>query len=379
MSFPLSSRFLTGHDASLVEESEYRMRPASVEFLKALTNVSSPSGYEQDAAKLYREYTGAFSDQVSTDAHGNVAAVLNPNASMKIMLTAHMDEIGFIVHYIDDSGLLYISGIGGHDSVIPLGQRVLVHGKERVPGVVGSKAIHLLDEEERKQKPKLTDLWVDIGATSRTEVESIIQLGDVITYQYEFQALMGDRATARGFDNKAGLFIVAEALRALNEEGGLHPDVGVYAVASVQEEIGSRGARTSAFNIAPQTGLAVDVGHAIDYPAVSKARFGQLDIGKGPSVSRGPNTNPMVFSLLLEAAKAEGIPFQVSVFPSATPTDANAMQVNRGGMAVGLLGVAIRYMHTPCELLSLTDVEQCARLMAAYCRNVTPETDFTPR
>jgi putative aminopeptidase FrvX len=355
------------------------MRSESVEFLKALTNVPSPSGYEQGAATLYREYTKPFSDQVSTDVHGNVVAVLNPAAPMKIMLTAHMDEIGFIVHHIDDAGLLYISGIGGHDSVIPLGQRVWVHGKERVPGVVGSKAIHLLDEEERKQKPKLSDLWVDVGGTSHTEVEAVIQLGDVITYQYEFQSLMGDRATARGFDNKAGLFIVAEALRNLSQEGGLHPGVGVYAVASVQEEIGSRGARTSAFSIAPQTGLAVDVGHAIDYPAVSKTRYGQLDIGKGPSVSRGPNTNPVVFSLLSEAAKAEGIPFQVSVFPSATPTDANAMQLNRGGMAVGLIGVAIRYMHTPCELLSLSDVEHCARLMAAYCRHVTPETDFTPR
>ena len=136
--------------------------------------------------------------------------------------------------------------------------------------------------------------------------------------------------------------------------------------------------KRGAVHIAPQTGLAVDVGHAIDYPGVSKARYGQLDIGKGPSVSRGPNTNPVVFALLTEAARAEGIPFQVSVFPSATPTDANAMQLNRDGMAVGLLGVAIRYMHTPCELLSLTDLQNCARLMAAYCRRITPETDFTP-
>ena len=354
------------------------MRAESIEFLKALANVPSPSGYEQGAAKLYREYAQPFADQVSTDVHGNVTATLNPDAPMKIMLTAHMDEIGFIVHYIDDSGLLYISGIGGHDSVIPVGQRVWVHGRKRIAGIVGSKAIHLLDEEERKKKPKLTDLWVDVGATSRAEVEAAIQLGDVITYQYEFQTLMGDRATARGFDNKAGLFIVAEALRSLSQDGGLRSGIGVYAVASVQEEIGSRGARTAAFSIAPQTGLAVDVGHAIDYPGVSKARYGQLDIGKGPSVSRGPNTNPVVFALLTEAARAEGIPFQVSVFPSATPTDANAMQLNRDGMAVGLLGVAIRYMHTPCELLSLTDLQNCARLMAAYCRRITPETDFTP-
>lgn len=355
------------------------MRLESMAFLEALANVPSPSGYEQRAAKLYREYTQSFADQVSTDVHGNVVAVLNAGAPMKIMLTAHMDEIGFIVHYIDEAGLLYISGIGGHDSVIPLGQRVWVHGTERVPGVVGSKAIHLLDEDERKKKPKLTDLWVDVGATSRQQAEAVIQLGDVITYQYEFQTLMGDRATARGFDNKAGLFIVAEALCNLSQEGGLEAGVGVYAVASVQEEIGSRGARTAAFRIAPQTGLAVDVGHAIDYPGVTKERYGRLDIGKGPSIARGPNTNPKVFALLTEAARAEGIPVQVSVFPSATPTDANAMQLNRDGMAVGLLGVAIRYMHTPCELLSLEDLQHCARLMAAYCRRVTVDTDFTPQ
>jgi endoglucanase len=121
------------------------------------------------------------------------------------------------------------------------------------------------------------------------------------------------------------------------------------------------------------------VNHAIDYPRVDKARYGQLDIGKGPSVSRGPNTNHITFDLVTQAAKEEGIPYQVSVNPGGTATDANAMQLNRGGMATGLLGVALRYMHTPCELLSLKDVENCARLMAAYCRQVKPDTDFTPR
>lgn len=354
------------------------MRADSLAFLKAITSAPSPSGYEESSARLYRDYVGDFADQVHVDVNGNVIAALNPAAATKIMLCAHMDEIGFIVHYIDENGLLFFQGIGGHDSVVPIGQRVWVHGIERLPGVVGSKAIHLLDEDEKKKRPKLSDLWVDIGATSRQEAEAVVTLGDVITYQYEFQMLAGDRATARGFDNKAGLFIVAEALRSLSREGGLHPSVGVYAVASVQEEIGSRGARTAAFGIAPQTGLAVDVDHAIDYPGVSKTLHGQLDIGKGPSVSRGPNTNPVVFRLLSEAAKAEGIPFQVSVSPSATPTDANAMQINGRGMAVGLIGVAIRYMHTPCEVLSLTDLEHCTRLMAAYCRRVTPETNFDP-
>ena len=153
----------------------------------------------------------------------------------------------------------------------------------------------------------------------------------------------------------------------------------VYAVASVQEEIGLRGARTSAFGIDSQSGLAVDVEFAIDHPGVSKEQHGQLDLGKGPSVLRGANANPVVFRMVVEAAKEAEIPFQITVEPGGTGTDGNAMQVNRAGMAVGILGVPLRYMHTPCELLSLTDVENCAKLIAGYCRKVRPDTDFTPR
>ncbi len=355
------------------------MRAESLDFLKLIVNTPSPSGFEEYAAEVYRNYTAEFADKIVTDVHGNVAAIANPEATTRIMLAGHMDEIGFIVHYVSDDGLLYFSGIGGHDSVIPIGQRVWIHGKERVPGIIGRKAVHLLDEDERKKKPELKDLWIDIGASNRAEVDALISLGDCVTFQYEFQQLLGDRATARGFDNKMGSFIVAEALRLLKVEGGLHPNVGVYAVATVQEEIGLRGARTSAFWIEAQSGLAVDVNHAIDYPTVSKTRYGALDVGKGPSVMRGANANPAVFRMICDACIEDEIPYQVDVAAAGTGTDGNAMQLNRGGMAVGIVGVALRYMHTPCELLSLTDVEDCARLMAAYCRRVTPETDFTPR
>lgn len=355
------------------------MRAESLEFLKAIVNVPSPSGFEERAAVVYRDYT-SFADEIKTDVHGNVAAILNPQAEQKIMLAGHMDEIGFIIHYISDEGLLYFSGIGGHDSVIPIGQRVWIHGKERVLGLIGRKAVHLLEDDERKRKPEIKDLWIDIGASNRAEVEAAgISLGDCVTYQYEFDLLVGDRAVARGFDNKMGSFVVAEALRLLKEDGGLDSGVGVYAVATVQEEIGLRGARTSAYWINPQSGLAVDVNHAIDYPGAGKTRHGALDIGKGPSVMRGANANPIVFKMIRDAADAEGIPYQVDVAPAGTGTDGNAMQLNRGGMAVGIVGVPLRYMHTPCELLSLKDVEDCARIMAAYCRQVRPDTDFTPR
>jgi endoglucanase len=354
------------------------MSSRPIDFLEALVNAPSPSGFEQPVAMLYRDRMRRYADHVTSDVHGNVLAVINPNARMRIMLAGHMDEIGFVIHHISDEGLLHFSTIGGHDSVIPVGQMVWVHGRQRVAGAIGRKAIHLLSPDELKKKPEIQDLWIDIGAGSRAEAEAVIQLGDVATYQYGFQRLLGDRAVARAFDNKAGLFIVAETMRLLREEGGLPLDVGVHAVGTVQEEIGSRGARTSAFAIGAQTGLAVDMGHAIDYPGVSPSRYGKLEMGGGPAISRGANINPRVFELLCRAAQEEDIPYQVQVTPGGTPTDANAMQLNGQGMATALLSVPLRYMHTPCEVVSVTDVENCTRLMAAFCRRITADTNFRP-
>jgi endoglucanase len=354
------------------------MREASLDFLRTLVDTPSPSGAEGPVARLYHDYVAPYADRVTTDVHGNVMAIINPDAPMKIMLAGHLDEIGFVIHHISEEGLLHFTTIGGQDSLIPTGQTVWVHGRRRVAGAVGRKAIHLLGEAERQKKPSLKELWIDIGASSRAEAEAVVRIGDISTYQHQFQPLLGDRAVARAFDNKAGLFAVAEALRLLREEDGLHPGVGVFALGTVQEEIGSRGARTAAFGIGAQTGLAVDMDHALDYPGVSGAEHGQLDIGKGPSILRGANANRVVFDLLCTAAREERIPFQVQVMPGASPTDANAMQLSGPGMATGLLGVPLRYMHTPCEVLSLKDVEDCARLVAAYCRRVRPDTDFTP-
>jgi putative aminopeptidase FrvX len=355
------------------------MSPDALAFLTSLANSPSPSGFEQPAAQIFRTYTERFADVVQTDVTGNVIAVLNPKAESRIMLAGHIDEIGFLVHYIDDDGLLRFSGIGGHDEVTPVGQRVWVGGKTRVPGVVGSRAFHLLSPDEKAQRPTLKDLWIDIGARSRSEAEAAVRLGDPIVFQQEFHALMGDRAAARGFDNTAGAVIIAEAMRLLKQDGGLHADIGLYAVATVQEEIGSRGAETATFAIRPRTGLVVDMDHATDLPGIDEAQHGTLKTGNGPTISRGANVNPVVFDLLTAAAREERIPYQVSVFAAATPTDAKAMQVSRAGVATGLVGVPLRYMHTPSETLSLTDVDDCARLVAAYCRRVTPNTDFRPR
>lgn len=355
------------------------MRRESLAFLKELVSTPSPSGYEMAAAEVFRRYVAPFADDVKTDVLGNVCAAINPDARLKIMLAGHLDEIGFAVHYVSDEGYLHFQAIGGHDSVIPIGQRVWVHAKSgRVPGVIGRKAIHLLTTEERAKKPELHELWIDIGASNKDDALKRIELGDIVTYQWEFQKLTDDIATARGFDNKMGAFIVAEALRLLGENRPPR-GVGVIAIGTVQEEIGLRGARTSAFASGAQVGFAVDVTHATDYPSVDKRQVPELAMGKGPVIARGANINHVLFGLAQSAARDEGIPIQIEVEPGGTGTDANAMQIAGPGMATGLFGVAIRYMHTPVETLSLRDVEQCAQLMAATCRKITPKTDFTPR
>lgn len=355
------------------------MRADSLTFLKSIVNAPSPSGYEEHAAKIYRDYTKKFADEVRTDSHGNCFAILHPRATTRIMLSGHLDEIGFLVKYISDDGLIYFTKVGGHDMTMAIGQHVWIHGKTRVPGVIGRKPIHQLTPDERSKVPEISDLWIDIGATSKADVPKEITLGDPITYATEFRELMNNRAAARGFDNKVGAFIVAEALRLLKSDGGLHKDVGVYSTGTVQEEIGVRGATTAAFGIDAKTGLAVDVSFANDYPGVAKEKHGESSIGKGPLVMRGANSNPIVFAMLSKAAKEDKIPFQVEVEGGRSGTDAEAMQISRAGMATGVIGVPLRYMHTPCELLSLTDVENCAKIMAAYCRRVKPNTDFTPR
>lgn len=354
------------------------MRDESYAFLEALIATPSPSGFEQPVAKLYRSYAEPYADKVTTDVMGNVCAALQPDASMRIMYAGHMDEIGFIIHYIDENGFLFFNTIGGTDVATEIGQRVWVHGEERIAGIVGRKAIQTFGAKDTNQTPTLTDLWIDIGATSREQAEEVVKIGSPVTLQPGFARLMGSHAVARAFDNKAGLFIGAEIVRRLSEDGGMHPDVGFFAVGTVQEEIGSRGAQTAAFNLSPHTALAVDMGVAMDYPRARPEEQGPLDIGKGPGISQGANTNPVVFDILKRAADEEGIAYQLQANGKTSPTDARLLQTSRGGVATGLLSVPLRYMHTPSETLSLDDIEATIELVCAYCRRIRPDTDFTP-
>lgn len=352
------------------------MLEESFEFLKRIVDTPGPSGYEQQVQKVFREQVRPFADEVRTDILGSVIAVKNPGGSPRVMLAGHADEIGFIVRYINDEGFLYFGQIGGHDAIVTVGQRVNVHTKSGpVLGVLGRKAIHLLEQEERNKVPSTNDLWIDIGVNNKKEAEELVRIGDCVTYAQDLQRLQGDRATARSFDNKMGCFVVAEALRLL---AGKSLSCGVYGVATVQEEIGLRGARTSSYEIDPVVGIATDVGHAMDFPGADKKRVGDVKLGGGPIIARGANINPKVFELLVETAKSLEMPYQVEAAPGGTGTDANAMQLNRAGMATGLVGVPLRYMHTPCEVMALEDIDNAARLIAGFVERVTPAIDWTP-
>jgi tetrahedral aminopeptidase len=352
------------------------MRDESISFLKELVEAGGPSGYEQPVQSIFRREASHYADQVTTDVMGNTIAVRNPNGHPRLMFAGHADEIGFLVRYVNDEGFIYFGPVGGWDPEIVVGQRVTIHtANGPVRGVIGKRAIHLMDEEDRKKRSELHALWIDVGLTNRAAVEERVAIGDPITMAAEFERLQGDVAVAKSFDNRMAVFIVAETLRLLR---GRSLRAAVCGVSTVQEEIGLRGARTSSYGVDPQVGVALDVCHACDYPDADKRRVGEIALGRGPVIARGANINPRVFELLVRAAREEQIPIQIQAAPGGTGTDANAMQLNKAGMATGLVSVALRYMHTPCEVLSLTDLENACRLCAAFAVRVTEELDWTP-
>lgn len=354
------------------------MRDEAIEFLKKVIALPSPSGFEQPVARHYRAFAERHAHRVTTDIMGNVIAQLNPEAATRIFYAGHMDEIGFIIHHIDAAGFLYFNTIGGTDVATEIGQRVKVHGRETVPGTIGRKPIQLLDAADQKQTPTLTDLWIDIGATSQEEAKKVVAVGDPVTIDSDFSMLQGGYAIGRAFDNKVGLTIGAELLYCLAREGGLHPQVGIDILGTVQEEIGSRGATTAAFNLNPPVSLTIDMGVAMDFPRARVYEHGALDCGKGPAISQGANTNPIVFQMLMDAALEKNIPHQIQAVGKTSPTDGRNIQDNRGGCATDILSVPLRYMHTPSEIVCLDDIQATVDLACEFCRRVRPDTDFTP-
>jgi len=352
------------------------MDDAALDFFRQILETPSPSGYERPVQDIVRRYIAPFADKVSTDSHGNVIAVKNPGAPVRVMLAGHCDQIGLLVQYIDAEGYLYCQPIGGWEALQLVGQRMTVWtAGGAVPGVISRKPIHLLTDEERKQVPKLKDLWLDIGAKDKAEAESLVRVGDPVTVQLGFQNLRNNLANSPAMDDKAGLWVVMEALRRASLK---KLNCALYAVSTVQEEIGLRGAQTSAFGIDPQVGIAVDVTHATDCPTIDKKQEGDIALGKGPVIYRGPNMNPVVVERLIETAKAGEVPFQLAASGRATGTDANTLQVSRAGVATGLVSIPNRYMHSAVETISLTDIDHAANLLAGFALRLSGSEDFTP-
>lgn len=353
------------------------MEANDVLLLKTLLETPSVTGSEEQAAALVREHLADVADEIETNTMGSVHASLNGTGDgPTFMLAAHIDEIGLMVTYISEDGFLSVAAVGGVDAAILPGMRVDVHTREGVlRGVVGRKPIHLITPDERKNVTPLDKLVIDLALPAE-RVKEAVRIGDVITFGVGFEEFGDGFAVSRAFDDKCGVWV---AMRVMEELAAAGRAKGTYvAVATVQEEIGTRGAMTSAYGVNPDVAVAFDVTHATDYPGIEKTKYGDIKCGGGPVIARGPNINPIVFERLVAAAEAEGIEYQIEAEPSVTGTDARAIQVTRGGIPCGLVSVPLRYMHTPTEVVALSDLEATVKLLTRFALDLGEDACFVP-
>lgn len=354
------------------------MNAESKNFLKELLTQCGPSGFEEPQQDVWLKRAGKYAHKTYKDIHGNAFAVLNPKASFKVMLSGHCDEIGFIVSHIHDDGFLHVIPVGGiDDGTLPGTQVKVLTDNGPVDGVIGKKAIHLTDPNERKQVVPLKELWVDIGAKDKADALKYVKQGDPVTFAPNFMELTNNRFSSKSADNRTGAFVVNEVIKILSERQ-LSPEIGVYSVSTVQEEVGLRGAMTSSFGIEPVAAFAVDVGHASDMPDIDKRVVGDVTLGKGPMLHAGPVINRVLGRLLIDTAKSRKIPYQFTSLGRPGGTDTAVIQVSRRGVATALVAIPTRYMHTMVETCSFNDCENAAKLIAETIMRLTPQTDFTP-
>lgn len=338
-------------------------------FLNELLASRSPSGHEAEAQKVFDSFVEPKSDTYEKDVLGNRIATLNLSGDPCVLLAGHLDELGFIIKFIDDSGFLFFDTIGGHDRTIISGRRIRINTKGGiVTGITGKRAIHLMDASEREKVPLIHQMWIDLGVNSKEKAEKLVRVGDTGTYDHEFELINGSVGTARAFDNKTGAYIAGETLRRLAGDADLAAKV--VAVGTAQEEIGTRGAMTSTHAVAPDYGIAIDVGHATDFPDADNKRFGSFKMGGGVLITRGPQLNPLVTEGLIEVAEANNIPYQLEAERGIISNDARSIQVAGPGVATGTIGIALRYMHTPSEMVDLEDVEACVQLLVAWIKTL---------
>lgn len=352
------------------------MEKSARSFLDQLLATPGISGFEQKVQQVVRGYVAGFANETKTDTHGNLFVAINPKAETRVMLAGHADQIGLIVSWIDDNGFLFFQTVGGWDPQQLVGQSVIVWSAGGpVKGVIARKPIHLQDENERKQVANIKALWIDIGAGSKDEADVCVKIGDSVTLRMEHHELRNSLLTGPALDNRSGVWVVVEGLRRAKQLGA---KCGVWAVSTVQEEIGLRGAQTAAYTVNPHVGIAVDVTHATDCPEMDRKQLGNIRVGQGPVVLHGPNTNPEVVSRLMALSVSKSIPVQPAALGKAASNDGNALQVSRGGVAAGIVAIPNRYMHSGVETVSLDDLDHAATLLAEFCCTVDSPNDFVP-
>ncbi|UPM43693.1 M20/M25/M40 family metallo-hydrolase [Halocatena salina] len=336
------------------------MNDSQRDFLDELLTTASPSGFEHAGQQVWMEYVETFADEVRMDAYGNAVAVHHGENDTEIAFAGHADEIGLMVRAITNEGFLKLTSVGGTDKTVTRGQHVTVHGEKRVPGVIGQTAIHLRNDDDSVDD--IEEQHVDIGVDSRAEAAELVEVGDPITVSGEIASLHGTRLSARGMDNRIGVWAAAEGLRRAAERDA---DATVYAIATVQEEIGFKGARMVGFDLTPDAFVVVDVTHATDSPSVPSETRDDVDIGAGPVIARGSANHPRLVEHVRDIAETEGIDVQLQAAGSATGTDADAFYTARGGVPSLNVGLPNRYMHTPVELIDTDDLDAIAALLGA--------------
>ena len=337
----------------------------SIEFLEKYLNNAAPTGYEWEGQKLWMDYLRPYVDEFITDTYGSAVGIINPEAEYKVVIEGHADEICWYVNYITDEGLIYVIRNGGSDHQIAASKKVNIHTKDGiVKGVFGWPAIHTRDKEKEKElTPKLENISIDVGCSSKEEVEALgIHVGCVITYPDEFFILNKDKFVSRALDNRIGGFMIAEVARLLKENKKKLP-FALYVTNSVQEEIGLKGAEMITQRIKPNVAIVTDVTHDTTTPMIEKKINGLTKIGAGPVITYAPAVQNKLRNLLIETAENNNIPFQRAASSRITGTDTDAFAYSNGGVASALISLPLRYMHTTVEMVHRKDVENVIRLI----------------
>ncbi|WP_027416425.1 M20/M25/M40 family metallo-hydrolase [Aneurinibacillus terranovensis] len=349
------------------------MNEISKQFLTDLLSTPSPSGLEMEIQKKWMKYVHGFADVVKTDAAGNAIGIINPDAEFKVLLAGHCDEIGFVINRIDDDGFLYVDKVGGISHKPAIGMKVEVLGyKRRITGVIGANAEH---HGGVKDDFEFSDLYIDCGAKSKSEIAEYVQIGDLAVYKREVEFLMNNRISGRGLDNRTGSFIVAEVLKNAAKN---RSRVGVYAVSTVNEETNMGGAYFAGAGIQPTMAIAADVTFATDYPGVNKNKYGEIDLDRGPVLAKGAPINWKINSLLEQSAQRLSMNLQYELTPRNTGTDADRLRLTGKGIPVALVSLPLRYMHSPVETASLDDMDKEIELLTDMIMQLTGTESLNP-